>query len=263
MIHNDSIEAQTKGLKTRYSRLLLGEGLFETMAICNARVAHAELHWQRMNNSAKVLKIPFQTSLADWLSKISEKLALEKCERGIVKVILIPISEKRGLAASAEYSDILWQIYESDMPSKPVNLLSLPWYRDSNNPMYRHKTLSYMDNILAKRYAQSMGSDDGLFYDQSEQVLEATSANIFAVINRELYTPSLNQAVLPGIMRKLIMDRAKKQGIPCFEQKLTRDDLAQADALFLTNSLIEILPVKQFDGQKYDVKHAIYQLLRR
>lgn len=250
-------------LPKRYSRLLLGEGLFETMSVCNGQVVHAELYWQRLSHSAKLLKIPFHLSLADWLSQLSHIINQEKLEQGVVKAILIPIAEQRGIVVYSENSDIIWQVYEPSASKKSVSLLSLPWHRDSNNPMYRHKTLSYFDNIQAKRYAQSMARDDALIFDQHGHVLETSSANIFMVIHGDLYTPSLSLAILPGIKRHIILEQAKDLGFACFEQCLTRDHLHQADAIFLTNSLIGLLPVHQLDERYYDIEHTIYQLLKR
>lgn len=256
-------ETQENLFPKYYNRLFLGEGLFETMAVKDGRIMHADLHWQRMNDSANALAIPFHLSLTDWLTQLSSVIKQENCQNGVIKAILIPITEKRGLSVSVDTSEIIWQVFESEVSQGPVTLISLPWHRDSNNPLYRHKTLSYLENIQAKHYALSKGRDDVLVFDQHGYLLEASSANIFLVIGGTLYTPSLNLSILPGIMRQLIIDKAKIRGLLCIEENLTQDHLCQADSLFLTNSLMGLLPVQKFDEQDYAIDHIVYQLLKR
>lgn len=108
-----------------------------------------------------------------------------------------------------------------------------------------------------------MGKEDALIFDHQDNILETSSANIFLVINGELYTPSLSQAVLPGIMRQVIIEQAHGHGLICFEDCLTREHLLQAEAVFLTNSIIGCMPVRSFDEHQYDINHSFYQLLNR
>jgi branched-subunit amino acid aminotransferase/4-amino-4-deoxychorismate lyase len=261
--HPVTWENPEKVLNKGYNRLFLGEGLFETMCVKHGEVANAKKHWQRMNNSACQLSIPFPLSLSDWLSQLNQAIACSNCQNGIVKVILLPLSEKRGLNVTADGCEIFWQIYESESLAKAWSLVSLPWLRDSNNPVYRHKTLSYIENIQAKRYALAKGRDDVIIFDNNGYVLETSAANVFMILDGELYTPSLNLSILPGVMREVFLEKARSLGLSCHETVLSRYHLQKAEAIFITNSVLGFLPVHQIDDQVYPVEHEIYQLLKR
>ena len=263
MVENHIEKTSLPRLYKRYNRLFLGEGVFETMLVKQRKIVHADLHWQRMSQSALFLGIPFALSLEEWMAKITALVKQEGCVQGVIKVILFPIVEERGLVVSAQESEIVWQFFEYSSPANSTSLLSLPWYRDSNNPLYRHKTLSYLENIHAKRYAQKMGKGDVIIFDQNDYILETSCSNIFLIIEDVLYTPSTHLAILPGIERQVTIDKARRNGIACKEACLTREHLYRASAVFVTNSLVGLLPVYHIDNTTYNLEHPIYQLLKR
>ena len=79
------------------------------------------------------------------------------------------------------------------------------------------------------------------------QITEGTSSNIFIVRDGNLRTPSINEYILEGTISEAVLGLARENNIPCFEENLTRDDVYNADEVFLTNTGIEILPVCQAD----------------
>jgi para-aminobenzoate synthetase/4-amino-4-deoxychorismate lyase len=82
----------------------------------------------------------------------------------------------------------------------------------------------------------------------SEEVLEAGRANIFLVKDGALATPPADGRILPGTARAATLALAADLGVPTAERRLHRDDLRDADDLFLTSSLRGIRPVRSLDG---------------
>ena len=66
---------------------------------------------------------------------------------------------------------------------------------------------------------------------------------MFVVRDEQLLTPPLDTPVLPGITRAAVMELAVEHDIPVREQALTLDDVLAAEEVFLTNSMIELVPV--------------------
>jgi branched-chain amino acid aminotransferase len=114
--------------------------------------------------------------------------------------------------------------------------------RNETSSLSRIKSLNCLDNILARAAAQGAGYDDALFLNTQGRVAEATSSNVFAMVGGELVTPPPSEGLLPGIARAVVMEL-----IPVVERPLTRDDLADADEVFITNSVTEVVPVTTFD----------------
>jgi len=80
-------------------------------------------------------------------------------------------------------------------------------------------------------------------------VASSTVANIFMLQENELVTPSLNQGILPGITRRMLLDSAKSMGFAPIEKTVSLEDLFRADAVFLCNSLRFIRPVTALNGE--------------
>jgi branched-chain amino acid aminotransferase len=83
----------------------------------------------------------------------------------------------------------------------------------------------------------------------SGHVASTTVGNMFAQQGDELITPSLDQGILPGITRRILLDHAKKLGLKPVERAVPLEDLVRADAVFLCNSLRFIRPVTALNGE--------------
>lgn len=89
--------------------------------------------------------------------------------------------------------------------------------------------------------------------DPGGRVVEGTMSNLFVVTDGRLMTPSLANCGVAGIVRSEVIERAAAMDLVCVEEELTLEDIEQADELFLTNSLIGVWPIREFDGRTYPV----------
>jgi branched-chain amino acid aminotransferase len=118
-----------------------------------------------------------------------------------------------------------------------------------NVMMTKAKTTSnYVNSILAKREATSLGYDEALMLDIYGNVAEASGENIFIVSDEVLRTPPLT-SVLPGITRASIITLAQDLGLPVREDLFSRDELYLADEAFLTGTAAEVTPIREVDGR--------------
>lgn len=109
---------------------------------------------------------------------------------------------------------------------------------------------NYTAPMFAKRKARAAGYDDILLLDPDGFVAEATTSNLFAVIDGALVTPPA-QRVLLGITRASVMELARAEGIDCVERDLSVEELLSADEVFLTATSIGVWPVVAIDDQGY------------
>jgi len=132
--------------------------------------------------------------------------------------------------------------------SRGVDIISSTIRRISTrNPVYTHKLMNYFENLYAKNEALSKNAYEAFFLTADKLVLEGAVTNIFIIMNRTVYTPSLSQNILPGVTRSVVVDLCRENDIKIREKKLHYRDLINAEEVFLTNSVIEILPVKKID----------------
>ena len=111
------------------------------------------------------------------------------------------------------------------------------------------KSLNFLNNILAKEEASQSGAFDGLMLNDQGHITECTTSNIFFVKERCLCTPSVECGILDGITREIVLFMAKEDS--CRPMKdVIRRRCSNADESFLTNTTMEIMPVRRIDTQR-------------
>jgi branched-chain amino acid aminotransferase len=119
-----------------------------------------------------------------------------------------------------------------------------------NNTMTKAKTCGhYVNSVLAKREAKSLGYDEALMLDTEGYVSEASGENIFMLRKGILKTTPLT-SVLDGITRDAVITIAEEKGIKIKEERFTRDELYIADEAFFTGTAAEITPIREVDNRK-------------
>jgi len=93
---------------------------------------------------------------------------------------------------------------------------------------------------------------EGLLLDTEGRLIEGTMSNLFMISKGVLQTPDLHSCGVAGVMRSVILELAGQQALETGICDLRPADLAQADEVFLTNSLIGIWPVAVIDDKRYD-----------
>ena len=113
----------------------------------------------------------------------------------------------------------------------------------ADDPLARHKTLNYWRKRIAHAQAVEDGADEVLCLTPERLICEASRANVFLVDGRRLSTPGLDGPLLPGIMRRVVLERAARIGLEVEEGPLPVERIFSADEAFLTSSLRGILPI--------------------
>ncbi|AMP90678.2 aminotransferase class IV [Legionella pneumophila] len=242
-------------------RIFLGEGLFETIRVNSSKPSYAYRHWERLGNSARQLGIPFEISFDDWFEHLIQKIQKDNLYHGGIKAILSGGPASRGLAERGQVSQLIFQTFNYSIQKHPVRLISVNWLRDKANPLYRLKSVNYLEAIIAQRQAVAVGADDALFFNTESHVTETTCANLFLIENNVLYTPQIEDGVLPGITRSLLISLCQQHNIPVQEISLTKKRVEEADAVILTNSLQGIRRVLSLDSIVFEVNHPIIDKL--
>ena len=121
--------------------------------------------------------------------------------------------------------------------------------RSSLSPVTYLKSANTMENMLARQEAKEAGADEAFSPNEKGYLTEAAGSNLFLVKDGVLKTPRYESGILPGVTRVVVFELAAQLGIKVKEVNLRLTDLLQADEVFVTNSLIEIVPVTVFDGK--------------
>lgn len=233
---------------------LYGYGLFETMRARSGRIFRLDKHLARLSRSAKFLGIElestanlekalYDTLQANNLSDARIRLTLSGGEGEPVPDPLAPRTPTLFIIARS-YTPYPRQVYERGFKAI-VSYIR----RNTHSPASVIKSLNYLDNLLARREARLAGADEAILLNEQGFLAEASTSNIFLISDNTLLTPSQDSGILPGIAREVVQELAPSLGIETVERKISPEELLQADEAFLTNSLIEIMPLTQVGGQ--------------
>ncbi|WP_366291971.1 aminotransferase class IV [Paenibacillus sp. AN1007] len=243
---------------------LYGLGLFETLRTYQGVPYLLERHLDRMASGCAELGIPFTVTAAEVTDWISRLMQANRIEDAYVRYTVSAGEAPLGLP-SGDYTDPTHIVLAKALPApspalyetgKVLQRLSTP--RNTPESRVRFKSLHYMNSILAKRELNGYGQQDqrllgaeGLQLTQDGYAAEGIVSNVFWVRENILYTPSLSTGILPGITRGVVMEIAAEQGIVCMEKQSPWEELWQADEIFLTGSVAELVPVttlRNLDG---------------
>ena len=222
--------------------LMLGDGLFETIAVAGGHPIWLNEHLARMAASSRELGIVFDETMA--LVSIGKVLQRSAFTNEVLRVTLTRGVTQRGLAADASASSLLISLLPFDPSNLPqsVTLATSTIRRNEWGVSSRHKTLSYIDNVAAAREVLGK-ADDALMLNTSGHVACSTVGNVFLLRGDELITPQDDQGILAGITRQKLM------GLKLTKTIVKLIDLYSADAVFLTNSLRLVTPVIKLDDK--------------
>ena len=111
------------------------------------------------------------------------------------------------------------------------------------------KVTNYLESLLAVREAKARGGQEALIVDGRGEVVEGATSNVFVVKDARVATPPPEAGILVGITRAHVLDAAGRLGMPVEERRLRPGDLRDADEVFITSSIRELLPVVRVDGR--------------
>lgn len=235
--------------------LLLGDGVFDTALVLNGRVVFEAAHVGRLVGSAAALGFALEPKTV----RAAMRAMAEGQTRAALRTTATRGSGPRGLRPPLEpHPRLLASAAPLHGPGSafaPLSLHLTGIRRNDTSPASRHKTLGYLDAVLAAAEAARAGCDEAMFLNTRGQVACAGTGNLFAVFGEALVTPPLADGVLAGIIRGWILAEAPGLGLSVAERSIGPADLAEADALLVTNSLRLIAPVRALDARSYSGDH--------
>lgn len=230
--------------------LTLGDGVFDTALARDGRIVLEDAHIARLVDAAARLGFPLDPA------EIREAMraVAGAHPRAAIRTNATRGAGPRGLAPPAEPRPCLWASaapLADSFACAPLRLHPTEIRRNDTSPASRLKTLGYLDAVLAAGEARARGFDEALFRNTQGRVACAGTGNVFALFGTRLITPPLSEGVLPGIVRAEILARAGDWGFVPSEQTLMPADLIRAEAVFVTNSLRILSPVRAIGTTAY------------
>lgn len=223
-----------------------GLSLFETICIRNSKAEFLKEHLNRLIKSANSLNFLNVPTFKNIETLVFNRLELLDAFDGSLKIILW-YSGKIDLSIGNK-------IYTNNDFEKGFDVTISKFKRNENSMLCNFKTGNYMENFLSLKIASSNNFDEVLFLNSLENISEGAKSNVFFTKDNNIFTPSVKSGILPGIMRDYVIKILFKSNFKLIEGTFSLNDILDADEVFLTNSLMRIMPVNKLDFKSFKQK---------
>lgn len=253
-INGELVPADQAHVSVFDSGFTQGIGLFETMRAKKGRVFRLDDHLQRLIRSAATLGwalLPSMEELRLHVTRVAHHCGHDEARvrltvtTGSVRITAEDTPPRLTLVATAGPGGA----YPAQLYSQGVTALISPFRQSQHDPTVGHKTTSYFSRLAALRTAHATGAMEAIWFTEQGQLAEGCISNVFLVRDERLLTPPLNTPVLPGIARATVLSLAAELSIDCEERPLSREELVSADEVFLTNCMMDVMPVVRIERE--------------
>jgi len=256
---------------------LYGDGLFETLLVSNGKPFRWAQHMERLERGAEFLgiKIPFTPEAL--ARSAAELIAQNRMSEALLRLTLSRGVGVRGYSPTgADKPTLVMTLHAIGAPStasassllaEPASVTPMRWRAHiasfrlpAGELVAQFKTCNKLSQVLARAEAEAAGANEALLLNTDGWVVEAASSNLFWIERDTVCTPPLASGILAGVTREVVRELCLKLGLPYRESSVRPEELAKADAAFLSLSSHGIIELAEIDGAKMGSSPVIARL---
>ena len=234
---------------------LFGDGIYEVVPSYSGKMVGFAPHIQRMNDGLEAIGIELDWSDSDW-----QELCDQLIERngggnlGIYLHVSRGADSKRFHGYPKNIAPTVFAFAFEIAPPPLADKALAKKYRVTTDRDLRWercqiKSTALLGNVLHFQHGYGQGNDETLLFNADNQLTEASSCNAYIVKDGVVITPPLDNQLLPGITRQILLDILRRDGTIAVEERIvTRDEVLSADEVWITSSSKEIGAVVEIDG---------------
>lgn len=261
---NPVIQANNRGFR-------FGDGVFETMKFKKGKIIFLDEHLSRLWQGLKRFQFDLPKLFTpDYLE--SQILGLVQKNKHSVARIRLTVFRGNGGLYDPENLNPNFIIESWNLPETNGDLnengLQCILFKDALKSIDAFSNLkhnNYLPYLMGALHAKKSKCNDAIIFNSNLNICDSTIANVFLIKENIIYTPALSEGCIAGVMREFVINELRKNNFNVLEQTITETDLANADEVFLTNSIYNMRWVSAIDNFNYQNKKTreIYHLLKQ
>jgi len=228
-----------------------GDAVYEYIASYDGRPYFLEAHLERLKRSLNELSFPKISidAIRETVVALFRKAALPRA--GVYIQISRGVAPRNHAFPDSVQPQVVMTVrevkeLEPELRRTGATAITVKDFRWGRCDI---KTVQILANVLAKQQALESGAYDAVFVSEDGIVREATSSNVFAVVDGTLVTHPLTANILPGITRAVVLECAAELKLAAAERFYSVAELYGAEEVFLTGTTTEVLPLVRIDGK--------------
>ena len=229
---------------------LYGDGLFETLRVRGGRPFRMAQHLERMTRGADFLKIkcPFTPKeLVNFAEQLIEK---NRMPEAVLRVTLTRGPGERGYTPQIDSRPtVVMTLHAMPEAGAPIQwrLITSSHRIPAGDPLSSFKTANKLVHVIARMEAVEKDADEALLVNTNGEVVETASGNLFWIGGGKICTVPTSCGALPGITRAVVLEICQSLGLPVNERVTKPEALRKSEGIFITQSVLGIVPVTAFD----------------
>ncbi len=225
-----------------------GDGVYEVFLVYHRNIFRFEEHLQRLNNSLSAIYIKNPYTDEQW-----RELLMTLVENNPSDNQSLYLQVTRGMSDRDHAIDL------TDQPTVFAMSKALPERNLSGGvnaiccddirwKLCDIKAITLLPSVLLRHQAALAGAKEAILLKDGH-VTEGAASNVFIVAGSRVKTPPKDGSILPGITRDLVVELLNDSGIGCHETEISKEELFNAEEIWITSSTWEIVPVVKLDDQ--------------
>jgi branched-chain amino acid aminotransferase len=235
---------------------LFGDSVYEVVRTVGRRLFAFDPHMERLEASARALSLEIPWARAEIRAQVEAAIGRVPTAGDVYVRIIIT----RGVGELDLAPDSCARA-GSVIMAKPLPVYPRSWYDDGidvrlvatmRNPTRAMspsiRSGNYRNNVLALMEARRAGALEAAMLNENGYLTECTTSNLFFAHGGVVRTPSLDCGILSGITRSLLLEAARRSGLPIEEGHFAATELRSADEAFITSTTKDLVPIRTVDG---------------
>jgi len=230
---------------------LFGDGVYEVFPAYNRKIIGLDSHLNRLQDGLDAISIKNPHTKNEWKDLINKIISFDSNNQN--QAIYLQISRGSDENRKHTYGELKPTVYIQSSAINPrekstlLNGLSAITREDIRWLKSNTKATSLLANTLYAQEAKNNDAEETILY-RDGIVTEASSSNVFIVKSNCIYTHPKGPNILPGITREKVIECAKINNITVNESSFTKEQLMDADEVWISSSTREIIPITIIDG---------------
>lgn len=229
---------------------LFGDAVYEVIPICNnGKLFKLDHHLQRLKASLEAIYLAHVLEEHDIAQICHDMVAQNKAEQGYLYLQISRGGDKgRNITIDKSSTPTIFAFCaESNFSgehSKPIQVITC---QDLRWGLCSVKSTNLLANTLLKHQASLSGADEAILI-RDGKVAEGTTSNVFIVSSGKILTPKLEQHILGGITREVVIELLRENNFDFAQTSIDESELNSADEIWITSSTRGVKPVSQING---------------
>lgn len=237
-----------------------GDAIFDTLKYKDGNIIFLEDHYFRLMSSLRMvrMKIPMNFTLNYYNEEILKTISANNFKDARIRVTVF---RKEGGFYKPSDNNIEFLIEGNELSLKNIVSYEIDLYKDfqvQSGLLSTIKSNNRLINVLAGIYSDEFGFQNCILINENKNIVEAINANIFLIKGDDIYTPTLEDGCINGIIRKKIIEMLERNGSYRIHQRqISPFELLKCDEIFLTNSIVHIQSVRQYRKKEFEISQTV------